>query len=88
MSDNLTLFDVIKAIPTDVSCPEIFYEDDGCVSLDWIISKHRVLSMSVTPKLKLCYAWLVDGEHGSNTEQFGGEFSELLVDKLTKISSL
>ena len=76
---------MIKAIPNDVDCPEIFYEDDGDVSLDWSISKKRALSISVTPDLLLQWAWLIDDDHGHHTEQFTGQFSELLLNKLTNL---
>lgn len=82
MLNKLTLFDVIKAIPDDVESPTIFYEEDGSVCLDWNIDKHRALSLSVSPSLRLSYAWVIGDYHGSWAEEFTGEFSDLLLSKL------
>lgn len=52
--------DVIRAMPNGLRLPEFAPEPDGSVSLEWAVSRHRRLMMSVGEGDRLAYAW-VDG---------------------------
>ena len=56
----------IDALPAHVPLPEFAPEPDGSISLDWIESRSRVLSLSVGPGRRVPYAWLdgTDRSHG------------------------
>lgn len=56
----------IRALPDSLPLPEIAPEPDGAVSLDWIRSRNRLLSVSVGASDRLAFAWLdgVDRGHG------------------------
>lgn len=57
---------LISALPEGLQVPEVGAEPDGSISLDWMVSRGRVLSVSVGEGNRLAYAWLfgADREHG------------------------
>lgn len=64
--------DFIKAIPDGFPMPEVAAEPDGAVSLDWIGSRHRMLSLSIGPRPRLAIAWLEGTASGHSVEPFDG----------------
>ncbi|MFI4914993.1 MAG: hypothetical protein ACIAS6_00625 [Phycisphaerales bacterium JB060] len=64
---------IIRALPNDVAMPEVTPEPDGHISLDWIVSPHRVLSVSASPNGRLAVAWLNGSNRGHMVERFDGE---------------
>ncbi len=52
--------DLITSLPEDVPLPECSIEPDGCVSLDWMPTPSRTLTVSVGESDRIPYAW-VDG---------------------------
>lgn len=64
--------DLIRALPADLAMPEFCGEPDGAVSLDWIASKSRLLSVSVNGTPRLAYAWVDGGNRGHGVEVFNG----------------
>jgi hypothetical protein len=56
----------VRMLPEGLPLPEFAPEPDGAISLDWIHSRHRLLSVSIGPSDRLAYAWLngTDQEHG------------------------
>lgn len=48
----------VLALPDDVPMPEFAPEPDGAVSLDWVLNRHRMLSVSVSATDRVAYAWM------------------------------
>jgi len=64
--------DVIRALPPAVSLPEVGGEPDGSVSLDWIVSRNQLFSLSVGVGDRLAYAWLDGSNRGHGVDRFDG----------------
>lgn len=63
--------DFVRALPDDVEMPEVGVEPDGAVSLDWLPSRHRMLSISFTgSNNRLAYAWLDGSDRGNGVVRF------------------
>ena len=60
----------IQAIPEDLPMPEISAEMDGAISMDWMHSRRRRLSISVGSTDRLAYAWLDGTRKGHGVERF------------------
>jgi hypothetical protein len=58
--------ELIRALPVHLPLPEFAAEPDGAISLDWIRSRNRLLSVSVGASDRLAFAWLdgTDRGHG------------------------
>lgn len=54
----------IRALPDSLSLPEFSAEPDGSISLDWILSRNRTISISIGTNERLSYAWLDGAERG------------------------
>jgi hypothetical protein len=65
--------DFIRALPDSVPLPEPAPEPDGSVSLDWIQSRNRLLSLSVGASNRLAFAWLDGPNKGHGTTSFDGK---------------
>jgi hypothetical protein len=65
--------DIVRALPAGYPLPEFSAEPDGSVSLDWIESRSRIFSVSVSAGLRLAYAWLDGSDRGHGVAQFDGE---------------
>jgi hypothetical protein len=63
----------IRALPDGVPLPEFSPEPDGSISLDWIESRHRMLSVSIGTTDRLAYAWLDGTDRGHGVARFDGE---------------
>ena len=62
----------IRALPDDFPLPEFAPEPDGSISLDWIMSRNRLFSMSVGTSDRLAYAWLDGADKGHAVARFDG----------------
>jgi hypothetical protein len=62
----------IRALPDDIPLPEFAPEPDGAVSLDWIASRHRLFSLSISASNRLAYAWLDGTDKGHGVARFDG----------------
>jgi len=62
----------IRALPDDLPLPEFAPEPDGSISLDWIVSRNRLFSMSVGTNDRLAYAWLDGADKGHAVARFDG----------------
>lgn len=62
----------IRALPEGVPLPEFAPEPDGSLSLDWISSRNRFLSLSVSTGDRLPYAWLDGTDKGHAVACFDG----------------
>jgi len=63
----------LRALPDRVPLPELAVEPDGAVSLDWIRSPRRLVSVSVGRGSRLAFAWLDGTNRGHAVERFDGE---------------
>jgi hypothetical protein len=73
--DRLAAFravEVIRALPTALPLPEVAGEPDGAISLDWIVSRHQLFSLSVGAGDRLAYAWLDGSNRGHGVDRFDG----------------
>lgn len=64
--------DFLRALPDSIRMPEFAPEPDGAISLDWIESKHRMISVSIGKSFRLPYAWLDGSNRGYAVERFDG----------------
>ncbi len=64
---------IIRTLPNQIPIPEFSAEPDGFISLDWIVSRNNVFSLSVGSTDRLSYAWLDGAEQGYAVAVFDGE---------------
>ncbi|MBE2286546.1 MAG: hypothetical protein IAE77_24020 [Prosthecobacter sp.] len=62
----------IKVLPSGVPLPELAPEPDGAISLDWIVSKRRVFSVSIGTSARLSFSWLDGADSGYAVARFDG----------------
>ena len=61
----------IRALPEECAMPEVGVDPDGSVTLDWIASRHRMLSIGVAGKSdRLAYAWIDGTDRGHAVAKF------------------
>jgi hypothetical protein len=65
--------DLIRALPEGIPMPEFAPEPDGAVSVDWMHSRHRFLSLSVGSSNRLPYAWIDGSDKGHQVSYFDGK---------------
>jgi hypothetical protein len=62
----------VRALPEGLPLPEVAREPDGGISLDWIRSRDRMFSVSVTTTDRLAFAWLDGVDRGHGVARFDG----------------
>lgn len=62
----------IRALPDPLPLPEVAPEPDGSLSLDWIESRVRLLSISIGTADRVAYAWLDGSDCGHGVARFDG----------------
>jgi len=62
----------IRALPVGLPLPELSPEPDGAVSLDWMVSKTRMFSVSCGSSSRLAYSWLDGTDRGHAVAGFDG----------------
>ncbi len=61
----------IRALPDDCDMPEAGVDPDGAVTLDWMVSRHRMLSISFAGDSdRLAYAWIDGTDRGNAVAKF------------------
>ena len=61
----------IRALPERCDMPEVGVDPDGAVTLDWIASRHRMLSIGVAGNSdRLAYAWVDGTDRGHAVAKF------------------
>lgn len=61
----------VRALPDDCPMPDAAVDPDGAVALDWMVSRHRMLSISFSGDSdRLAYAWLDGTDRGSAVARF------------------
>ena len=63
----------VRVLPNGTPLPEFAPEPDGSISLDWIQSRSRLLSLSIGPSNRLAYAWLDGADKGHAVARFDGQ---------------
>jgi hypothetical protein len=63
----------IRMIPDYFPLPEFSPDPDGAISLDWVSSRGRFLSISIGSEDRLAFAWLDGAERGHGTALFVGK---------------
>ena len=62
----------VRALPEGAPLPEFAPEPDGSISLDWVQSPNRLLSLSIGRSNRLAYAWLDGADKGHGVARFDG----------------
>jgi len=61
----------IRALPEEFDIPEVGVDPDGSVTLDWIASRHRMLTLGVAGNSdRLAYAWIDGTDRGHAVARF------------------
>lgn len=77
---------MVRALPNDLPLPEIGIDPDGEISLDWMCSRTRMFSISVSGSARLACAWMNGSDHGHTVVHFrGGSLPRLLLLQLREI---
>jgi hypothetical protein len=63
----------IRSLPDGIPLPEFAPEPDGSISLDWITSRTRLYSLSISHSNRLAYAWLDGADKGHGVARFDGQ---------------
>ena len=71
--------DFVRALPIGFPAPTFAAEPDGSVSLDWIISRSRLFSLSVGASDRLAFAWIDGTDKGHGVARFDGKTIPLKV---------
>jgi hypothetical protein len=64
---------LVRALPDGIPMPEFAPEPDGAISLDWICSRNRLLSLSIGHGSRIAYAWLDGADKGHAVTGFDGK---------------
>lgn len=79
---------IIRGLPDGIPVPEVGAEPDGAISLDWIHSRHRMLSLSVSGDSRLAYGWIDGSESGHAVVGFDGvRLPDRLLSEIGRIMS-
>lgn len=79
----------IAVLPASIRLPEVSAEPDGAIAFDWILTKSRMLSISVGQNDRLAYAWLDGTNSGRGVERFElGVFPPMLKTIIELICGL
>ena len=61
----------IRALPDDCDMPSVGVDPDGAVTLDWMVTRHRMLSISFAGDSdRLAYAWIDGTDRGNAVAKF------------------
>jgi hypothetical protein len=77
----------IRALPDAISLPEFGIDPDGSICFDWMVSRDRIFSLSVSANSRLVYAWLDGVDKGHAVARFDGQIiPERVLDGITSIT--
>lgn len=77
---------MVRALPNDLPLPEMGIDPDGEISLDWICSRTRMFSISVSGSDRLACAWMNGSDRGHAVVRFAGRsLPKLLLLQLREI---
>jgi hypothetical protein len=77
---------LIRVLPPDLPMPDFACEPDGSISLDWLLSRTRVFSLTAGMTDRLAYAWLDGTDRGYGVARFDDErIPNRILDALREI---
>lgn len=77
---------LIRAMPDRLPLPEFAVEPDGSISLDWIQSRTRLFSISVSARDRLAFAWYDGSDQGHGVAAFNQNIvPQRVVDGINSI---
>lgn len=77
---------LIRALPLDLPMPEIGAEPDGCIALEWWVSRGRLVTLSSSAAGALPYAWLDGPERGHAIAEFDdGHFPVRVATEIRRL---
>lgn len=62
----------IRALPEGIRMPVVGVDPDGDVSLDWMLGRNRMFSLSIGRTNRLAFAWLIGSDKGHAVARFDG----------------
>lgn len=77
----------LNLLPRTMPLPEITVEPTGSVSLDWIASRHRIFSITLSGTDKLVYAGIFGQNETHGTESFEYSAPEIILRSLERLYS-
>jgi hypothetical protein len=79
---------IVRGLPDGFPVPEVGAEPYGAISLDWIHSRFRMLSLSVSGDARLAYGWIDGSDSGHAVAGFDGvKLPERLLSDIARIMS-
>jgi hypothetical protein len=76
----------VRVLPDGVPPPEFAPEPDRAISLDWIRSRNRMVSVSIGRSDRLSYAWLDGADRGHGVVPFDGQnVPQLILDNIRNV---
>lgn len=80
--------DFIRDLPDVLVLPEFAPDPDGSISLDWMASKHRFLSLSAGDRGVFAYAWINGSNRGRGVVKIGSSgIPQSLVSLIIEITN-
>src|SRR4051794_11357273 len=74
---------LIRALPRGFAIPEVGPDPDGSISLDWIDTRSRMLSVSVGVTDRLAFAWIDGTDRGHAVARFDRDrIPSLILDRI------
>jgi hypothetical protein len=64
--------DFVRALPARMRMPEFAVDPDGSISLDWIVTRYQVFSISIGPRDRISFAWVSGTDSGHGVAHFDG----------------
>jgi hypothetical protein len=80
----------VRALSEGCEMPEVSVDPDGAIALDWMPSRHRLLSISISgANDRLAYAWIDGTDRGSAVSRFDGSaIPPRLLQAITSVSTV
>lgn len=78
-------FEFINHLPKDLPIPELGFDNDGEVSIDWDYGNRRMFSVSVSASGALNYAGLIGKSVTGDQEWFRGTVSETIISHIKSV---
>ena len=76
---------LLRMLPDTLPLPEVGIDPDGAISLDWMPTRFRMFSISVSDSDSLAYAWLHGTDRGHGVVRFVDGLPQWLWSQLAEI---
>ncbi len=64
---------LIRSLPDGTPFPDCAEEPDGDMSLDWMVDRNHILSLSIGRTSRIPYAWVQGSQSGHGVADFDGQ---------------